>query len=205
MPNFSDTAQDSARRLCVCFANSRDLHDFALFIMRCKYLFNDMHGFLVSIVNPACHGFRHGALAGVLRAHEGSFCILTPDRAIAKNRAYRFVVPDSDTTLTRDMRPQLRSSSLPSSGLFLALSRAGYECMHWRASSAHHRCLGPFGATRVLVTHHRLHLLELLQVEVSTLAAQGEHSTRRTQSHCSGGALNTTHCRGTQTALREAI
>ena len=77
------------------------------------------------------------------------------------------------------MRPQLRSSSLPSSGLFLALSRAGHECMHWRASSAHHRCLGPFGATRVLVTHHRLHLLELLEVEVSALAAEGGRSTRR--------------------------
>ena len=51
--------------------------------------------------------------------------------------------------------------------------------MHWRASSAHHRCLGPFGATRVLVTHHRLHLLELLEVEVSALAAEGGRSTRR--------------------------
>ena len=72
--------------------------------------------------------------AGVLGLH------FTPDRAIAKNRACRRVVPDS---------------------------------MHWRASSAHHRCLGPFGATRVLVTHHRLHLLELLEVEVSALAAEG--------------------------------
>ena len=108
------------------------------------------------------------------RAFVGSICIHTPDLAC------RRVVPGSDTTLTRDMRPQLRSaSSLPSSGLFLALSRAGHECMHWRASSAHHRCLGPFGATRVLVTHHRLHLLELLEVEVSALAAEGGRSTRR--------------------------
>ncbi len=63
--------------------------------------------------------------------------------------------------------------------VLVELSCAGHESMHWRASSAHHRCLGPFGATRVLVTHHRLHLLELLEVEASALAAEGGRSTRR--------------------------
>jgi hypothetical protein len=113
-------------------------------------------------------------------------------------------------------RPQLRSSSLPSSGLFLALSRAGHESMHWRASSAHHRCLGPFGATRVLVTHHRLHLLELLEVEVSALAAEGGRSTRRAvealkrhsemqlERHSERRTQRGTQ-RGTQAALREAL
>ena len=133
--------------------------------------------FLISIVNR--HTGWSVSRVSIQRAFLGSICIHTPDRAIAKNCACRRVVPDSDTTLTRDIRPQLRSSSLPSSGLFLARSRAGHECMHWRASSAHHRCLGPFGATRVLVTHHRLHLLELLEVEVSALAAEGGRSTRR--------------------------
>ena len=32
----------------------------------------------------------------------------------------------------------------------------------------------------MLVTHHRLQLLELLEVEVGALAARGERSTRRT-------------------------
>ena len=152
--------------------------------------------FLISIVNR--HTGWSVSRVSTQRAFVGSICIHTPDRAC------RRVVPGSDTTLTRDMRPQLRSaSSLPSSGLFLALSRAGHECMHWRASSAHHRCLGPFGATRVLVTHHRLHLLELLEVEVSALAAGGGRSTRRALVEVSalaadGGALNTTHSSGTQ-------
>jgi hypothetical protein len=138
--------------------------------------------FLISIVNRHT-GWSVSRVLQTQRAFLGSFCIHTPDRAIAKNRAGLYgsscCARQRHDAHQGHMRPQLRSSSLPSSGLFLALSRAGHECMHWRASSAHHRCLGPFGATRVLVTHHRLHLLELLEVEVSALAAEGGRSTRR--------------------------